>query len=175
MAIYKPDIHDHNNPNLPFIDHKSAKGGYYVVDTLAERSSIPIAKRGNMLVNVVDTGIFRYLKAGDFTNIEWVKNDNWENIKNVKYVAITASRDLTNNDSGKCLIIENSAISLKIVAGLDIDFNCTIKATTGNDGVVTKEAGITTEAPNGLIVAENKMISIGRLKYNAVDKYIITP
>jgi len=126
-------------------------------------------------VNVVNTGLFRYLKENDFTNVEWVKNENWENIKNVKYIPVTVSRDLSNSDSGKCLIIESPAISLKIVDGLDIDFNCTIKASTGNDGTITKAAGITTEAPNGLIVAENKMISIGRLKYAAIDKYIITP
>lgn len=175
MTLLKPDIHDHNNPTLPFIDHKSARGGYYTVNALAERSTIPIAKRGNMLVNVVDTGLFRYLKENDFTNVEWVKNENWENIKNVKYIPVTASRDLNNSDSGKCLIIENSSISLNIVAGLDVDFNCTIKATTGNDGTITKAASIITQAPNGLLIAENKMISIGRLKYDAIDKYIITP
>ena len=168
-------MYSHNNPNLPFIDHKSVKGGFYVVDTLADRNTIPIAKRGNMLVNVVGAGIFRYVKENDFTDVEWIKNENWKNINGVEYVPVIASRDLTNSDSGKCLIIENSLISLKIVAGLDVDFNCTVKATTGNDGTITKEVGIITEAPNGLIVAENKMISIGRLKYANIDKYLITP
>lgn len=174
MSIKQPDILEHNNPNLPIADQKNVKGGYFTVNTIAERNAIPIAKRGNMLVNVLDVGLYKYMKKNDFSNTEWEKGENWDKTT-AKYIAVTVSRNFTNNDSGKCLILESSNVVLNLVDGLDHDFNCTVKATSGNNGSITKDVGIVTDAPNGLIVAENKMISIGRLIYSNVDKYIITP
>lgn len=78
MAIKQPDILEHNNASLPIVDQQNVKGGYYTVDTFLERNAIPVAMRGNMLVHVLDEGLFRYTKKNDFSNTEWMNLANWK-------------------------------------------------------------------------------------------------
>ena len=85
-------------------------------------------------------------------------------------ISVTTSRDFANTDIGKCLIIENAAITLTMpTTGINSNFNCTIKPLTGYDGILA--GAVTYDAPNGLLIAANTMVSIVKLS----TTYIVTP
>ncbi|NQY29968.1 MAG: hypothetical protein HRT69_10915 [Flavobacteriaceae bacterium] len=96
----------------------------------------------------------------------------WYSIETtLRYISVTASRNFLNSDKGKVLILQNSGIILTMpITGMDADFNCCTKALTGYDGTMDFLTN-TKDAPNGLLIEENKMMSIGRLG----STYIISP
>lgn len=88
----------------------------------------------------------------------------------LKYVEVSASRDLLPTDNGKTLVVTATGVLLTIPAtGLQDDFNCTITPTTGNDATIN--VGSVTADENGLSIAPQEMKSIGRLG----STYIIRP
>ena len=85
-------------------------------------------------------------------------------------ISVSVSRDFANTDIGKCLIIQSAAVTLTMPAtGIKSNFNCTIKPLTGYDGILA--GAVTYDAPNGLLIAENTMVSIVKLS----TTYIVTP
>lgn len=85
-------------------------------------------------------------------------------------ISVTVSRDFANTDIGKCLIIQNAAITLTMPpTGINSNFNCTIKPLTGYDGILA--GAVTYDAPGGLLIAANTMVSIVKLS----TTYIVTP
>ena len=85
-------------------------------------------------------------------------------------LSVTVSRDFTNTDIGKCLIVQNASITLTMpTTGINSNFNCTIKPLTGYD--CTLAGAVTYDAPNGLAIAENTKVSIVKLS----TTYIVTP
>jgi len=102
---------------------------------------------------------------------------NWYSVRDtLKYIEVTASRNFLNSDKGCVLIIKNSNVVLTLDEHieLDADFNCCIKPLTGYNAKITPYVGAPVgfvDAPNGLEIEENKMVSVGRLGLT----YIVSP
>ena len=84
MAIKYPDILKHNNPAYALMESSELRGGAMTVTDKAERDLIPIDKRQRFMIvsylnpNAGGIGITRRYKGSDVSDIEWVKEENWE-------------------------------------------------------------------------------------------------
>ncbi|NQY30701.1 MAG: hypothetical protein HRT69_14685 [Flavobacteriaceae bacterium] len=105
---------------------------------------------------------------------------NWDNTESVwfvpnslKYIPVTASRDFLPSDNGNVLVIQNSGVVLTTTVALQYGFNCCVTSQAGFDATLEafSGSGLTFDAPNGLAIPENKMISIGRMG----NKFIVRP
>jgi len=89
----------------------------------------------------------------------------------LEVVDVTASREFTNDDSGKLLLVKNSGVVLTMLeVGMLPNFNCCIKALAGFDGSMDFLTN-PVDNPNGLLLVENEMVSIAR----SPSTYIVSP
>ena len=76
MAIYYPDILEHNNPNYPLLDPTFLKGTAYPLASISTTGSIPDEKRNvGMIVFDSGSGKFYGYKGSDVAN--WATASNW--------------------------------------------------------------------------------------------------
>jgi len=88
------------------------------------------------------------------------------------FITVTASRDFLATDNGKTLIVKSAGVVLSMpVIALPTDFNCCIKPLTGYDATLDFTT-YTYDAPNGLAIAENEMVSIG---FDDSSTFIVSP
>lgn len=94
-----------------------------------------------------------------------------QNELGLKYKSVGASRDLTNADRNKTLVITATGVVLTIPAtGLHSDFNVAITTTAGNNGSIAYASGVTVDQTS-LTIASQEMKSIGKMN----STYIIRP
>ncbi|MDD4970751.1 MAG: hypothetical protein PHT07_15095 [Paludibacter sp.] len=80
MALLYPDILEHNNPANPLMDENQLWGSLQIVDDIAARDLLPIAKRKVGMVVVYYSSSLPILKkyiGPDVTDPEWTDNTNW--------------------------------------------------------------------------------------------------
>lgn len=76
MAIYYPDILEHNNSSYPLLDAASLKGTAYPLASISTTGSIPADKRNvGMIVFDSGSGKFYGYKGSDVAN--WATASNW--------------------------------------------------------------------------------------------------
>ena len=121
--------------------------------------------------------------GGVYYNKSWSNNTalktsmaGWKSIKapSREYVPILGSFTMKPEYTGKVLVVEASNVICTIPMDLPDNFTTSMISTSGNGFTVSPGVGgVTLEAPNGLSVTGSGAITIGRLKYGAVDKFII--
>ena len=80
MALFYPDILEHNNPNNPLMDDGQLWGSMQIVADLTARNNLPIAKRkiGMIVVWYVNTlPLLQKYIGPDVTDPEWTNTVNW--------------------------------------------------------------------------------------------------
>lgn len=93
MALLYPDILQHNNPALPLMDDAQLGGGMRVVDDIAARDAIPVAKRkiGALVSYYANAEWHTHRFEGTNTSDgQWTTESNWLEI-------LTASGSIAGN------------------------------------------------------------------------------
>jgi len=83
MALFYPDILEHNNPNKPLMDDGQLAGSYQIVANLGSRDALPLDKRkiGMCVAWLQNTmPILKKYIGPDTTDPEWVDPTNWVSI-----------------------------------------------------------------------------------------------
>ena len=99
--------------------------------------------------------------------------------KEIEVVQLTTSKMFTKDDSGKVFIVKSAGTMLYFPENggdLGANWNCTIKPLTGYDCELVFVDGAVNQnydAPNGLIVEENEMISV--VRNPTTSKFIVSP
>ena len=173
MPLFRPDILEHANPNQALADSKSFRGGIQHFANFTERNAWPLDKRGKMLAivygadeNDAQRGSWVY-EGANFTNTEWVKEDNWKlfggNNRNIiselkelkkSHYKISKNTTLTSIHDGKHIYVISDGVELTTAIS---DFMCTVETA---DGVSCKI--------NGEALGANQMTSFRR--FDGVDK-----
>jgi photosystem II stability/assembly factor-like uncharacterized protein len=84
MALFYPDILEHNNPNNPLLNDDQLWGGMQVVDDKTARNSIPLNKRKiGSTVSYLELTVVTIQKyvGPDTTDLQWTNDLNWQNIQ----------------------------------------------------------------------------------------------
>jgi len=83
MALFYPDILEHNNPNNPLMDDGQLAGSLRIVADKTARNSIPLDKRKvGALVNWTENSVLVVKKyaGSDVTDLNWQDDANWVDI-----------------------------------------------------------------------------------------------
>lgn len=133
-------------------------------------------------LRVFENSIYQHKGDGlPYTTAATFDPDKWQflcEIEKLEYISVTSSRFLTNSDSGKVLIVESAGVNLTVpLVPLKANFNVCIRPLTGYDASIVGEVPTGGEDPiefhavNGLGVAEDKMVTLGKMG----TKYIVSP
>lgn len=144
-------------------------GSYASLSALTTAHPTPIAGSRAIITVDGDDDKIAYWDAGQ--SVWFTPTVTFEIPAYLDYIVVTASRDFQPSDKGNVLVVQNSGVVLTAQTTLPADFNCCVTPQTGYDATIAGGAGVTFDDPNGLAVAENKMISIGRIG----DEFIIRP
>jgi hypothetical protein len=103
MAIFYPDILEHNNTANPLMNSSSLKGGALAVSSISERNTIPINKRtiGHIVSQSGTTARFDGL---DVTDPNWTNALNWTDLGGSAIITQTITDgDTTHAPSGEAV------------------------------------------------------------------------
>lgn len=112
MAVYLADRAQHNNPLYPVVAANDIQG-FSIVDTVPLRTSISIFKRElGHIVNVRDTGVFKYVHATSTADVDWADNANWFDLsgsgnfvpttRKVNNLTLSSDITITTSDIANC-------------------------------------------------------------------------
>lgn len=173
MSLKNPDIIEHNNPNLPAVDGASISNSYTIVTSIAERDTIPLAKRGR-LVEVTGEGLFRY-KGNDYTDLNWTNTQNWRTLiegDSFKLSYVNADFTLDDSHSNTLFITDTDVIITLPVTPLKDSFHISRRVlSTGSFNYAYGAQDVL--AINGTFLGVQNTDSM--VYSSAINKYIVTP
>ena len=170
MAIFYPDILEHNNPARALVSYSQLRGNAYAIDTLNNTGSIPSDKRstGQIIFTSASGKFYAFIAQN---TASWDTPSNWKEIATADMVSSAVGNTFASMSVGGVAVISDSTSgSLTIASGsfagsATTNNNLLISASAGNDTItfslVDSPTFTAVTASNALIT--NNLVVGGRV------------